>query len=55
VSTPVSWDELGKKDLRKQFTVKSVPRRLKHLDADPWADYAKTRQSITPAMIKALK
>ena len=55
VSTPVSWDELGKSDIRKRFTVKSVPRRLKHLDADPWADYAKTRQSITPAMIKALR
>jgi bifunctional non-homologous end joining protein LigD len=55
VSTPVSWDELGRKDLRKQFTVKSVPKRLKRLGADPWADYAKTRQSITPAMIKALK
>jgi bifunctional non-homologous end joining protein LigD len=55
VSTPVSWDELGKKDLRKQFTVKSVPKRLKRLGADPWADYAKTRQSITPAMIEALK
>jgi bifunctional non-homologous end joining protein LigD len=55
VCTPVSWDELGRKDLRKQFTVKSVPKRLKRLGADPWADYAKTRQSITPAMIKALK
>jgi bifunctional non-homologous end joining protein LigD len=55
VSTPVSWDELGKKDIRKQFTVKSVPKRLKRLGADPWADYPKTRQSITPAMIEALK
>jgi bifunctional non-homologous end joining protein LigD len=55
VSAPVSWDELGKKDIRTQFTVKSIPRRLKRLSADPWADYAKTKQSITPAMIKALK
>jgi bifunctional non-homologous end joining protein LigD len=55
VSTPVSWDELGKKDIRRQFTVKSVPKRLKRLGADPWADYAKTKQSITPAMLKALK
>jgi len=55
VSTPVSWDELGKKDIRKQFTVKSVPKRLKRLGADPWADYGKAKQSITPAMIKALR
>ena len=55
VSAPVSWDELGKKDIRTQFTVKSVPRRLKHLGADPWADYATTKQSITPAMIEALR
>ncbi len=55
VSTPVSWDELGKKDIRKRFTVKSVPRRLKRLGADPWADYARTRQAITPAMVKALR
>jgi len=54
VSTPVSWDELGKKDIRTQFTVKSVPRRLQRLGADPWADYAKTRQAITAAMLKAL-
>jgi bifunctional non-homologous end joining protein LigD len=55
VSTPVSWDELGRKDLRKRFTVQSVPARLQRLGADPWADYAKTRQAITPAMVEALR
>jgi bifunctional non-homologous end joining protein LigD len=55
VSTPVSWDELGKADIRLKFTVKSVPARLKSLRADPWADYARTKQSITPAMLKALR
>ena len=29
VSMPVSWDDLGKKDLRKRFTVKTVPKRTK--------------------------
>ena len=42
-------------DLREQFTVQSVPRRLKRLRHDPWADYERTRQAITPAMLKALK
>ena len=55
VSTPVSWDELGRKDLRKLFTVKSVPKRLKLLGADPWAGYAGARQSITSEMRKSLK
>jgi bifunctional non-homologous end joining protein LigD len=55
VSTPVSWDELGKTDIRGKFTVKTVPRRLKQLRADPWAEYWTTKQFITPAMVKALK
>jgi bifunctional non-homologous end joining protein LigD len=55
VSTPLAWDELGAKDLREKFTVKSVPARLKRLREDPWKDYATTRQSITPAMRKSLK
>jgi bifunctional non-homologous end joining protein LigD len=55
VSTPLSWDELGRKDIRDKFTVKTVPRRLKHLRADPWAEYWKIKQAITPAMIEALK
>ena len=55
VSTPLSWDELGKKDIRNKFTVKTVPRRLKRLKDDPWADYRATKQSITANMVKALK
>ena len=55
VSTPLAWDELGKKDLRDRFTVKTVPARLKRLKDDPWAGYADTKQSITAEMRKALK
>ncbi|HKX38461.1 MAG TPA: DNA ligase D [Burkholderiales bacterium] len=55
VSTPLAWDELGSKDMREKFTVKSVPARLKRLREDPWKDYATTRQSITAAMRRALK
>jgi bifunctional non-homologous end joining protein LigD len=56
VSTPVSWDELAvADDIRKHFTVLTVPPRLAKLKQDPWADYGKTRQSITEAMRKALK
>ncbi|HET7669716.1 MAG TPA: DNA ligase D [Burkholderiales bacterium] len=56
VSTPVSWDELTEdEDIRKLFTVVTVPERLAKLKKDPWADYDKTRQSVTEAMRKALK
>lgn len=55
VSTPLAWDELGKKDVRDRFTVKTVPARLKRLKDDPWAGYAETKQPITAEMRKALK
>ncbi|HEX6154619.1 MAG TPA: DNA ligase D, partial [Burkholderiales bacterium] len=54
VSTPLEWDELGRADLRDRFTVRTVPKRLAQLALDPWAEYASTRQSISPAMWKAL-
>ncbi len=56
VSTPLAWDEAGEKtDLRTRFSLKSVPARLKRLRADPWKDYADTRQKITRKMIAALQ
>ncbi len=55
VSTPLAWGELtDDEDLRAKFTVLSVPQRLAALKKDPWVDYAKTRQSITDAMWRAL-
>jgi bifunctional non-homologous end joining protein LigD len=55
VSTPLAWDELTEaEDLRQKFTVQTVPRRLAALKKDPWADYARTRQSITAAMWRSL-
>jgi len=52
VSVPLAWDELdAKSDLRARFNVRNVGERLKE---DPWADYWRVRQSITPKMMKAL-
>jgi DNA primase len=49
---PLAWDELdAKSDLRARFNVRNVGERLKE---DPWADYWRVRQSITPKMMKAL-
>jgi bifunctional non-homologous end joining protein LigD len=54
VSMPLGWDELDATDIRGAFTVKNAPQRLAR-EKDPWADYAKTRQSITTAMRRALE
>jgi bifunctional non-homologous end joining protein LigD len=54
VSTPLAWDELGSTDLRKKFSVKTLPARLARLGADPWQAYWRTRQSITAKMRRAL-
>ena len=55
VSTPLSWDELTEdEDVRKKFSVHTVPERVAKLKKDPWADYDRTRQSLTAAMWKAL-
>jgi len=54
VSTPLAWDELGVKDLRGRFTVKTVPRRLQSLGADPWREYWRKPQGVTAAMRRAL-
>ncbi len=54
VSAPISWDELSPGLHSEHFTTENLPARLARLKTDPWADLAKTRQSITAAMIKKL-
>jgi bifunctional non-homologous end joining protein LigD len=54
VSTPLAWEELGAADLRTKFSLKTLPRRLARLGADPWEAYPDTRQAITAKMKRAL-
>ena len=54
VSTPITWDELDASLHSDHFTIENVPDRLARLKHDPWADLAKTKQSITAAMVKRL-
>ncbi|WP_427307958.1 DNA ligase D [Cupriavidus sp. H39] len=50
VSIPVAWEELDTLTSAAQWTVANVEARLEALEAaDPWADYAGTRQAITRA------
>jgi bifunctional non-homologous end joining protein LigD len=54
VSTPIDWTELGR-DLRfDYFNIKNVPARLKRLKREPWAEFLKTRQSITRTMMETV-
>jgi bifunctional non-homologous end joining protein LigD len=55
VSTPIAWDELASGTRSDEFTIKTLPKRLAELRADPWQDFLSTKQSITAAMRKAVR
>ncbi|HEX8431822.1 MAG TPA: hypothetical protein VF625_11055, partial [Longimicrobium sp.] len=50
VSLPIAWDELSPRLKPASFTPAVVLRRLAKLGADPWAEIATVRQSITKGM-----
>ncbi|SER38899.1 ATP-dependent DNA ligase LigD phosphoesterase module /ATP-dependent DNA ligase LigD polymerase module [Faunimonas pinastri] len=54
VSAPVTWEELERVEGANIFNVANMPTRVKEV-GDPWPDYASTEQSITKAMMKAVK
>jgi bifunctional non-homologous end joining protein LigD len=55
VSVPLAWTELREGLNPSQFTVRSVPERLKRLRKDPWADYFRLQQRVSAAAMSALK
>jgi bifunctional non-homologous end joining protein LigD len=54
VSAPIAWEELKASLHSDHFTIENLPARLSKLKQDPWADMAKTNQSLTAAMLKHL-
>jgi bifunctional non-homologous end joining protein LigD len=50
VSTPIAWAELGRLKSADQYTLHTLPARLKRLRQaprrDPWADIGRTKQSL---------
>ena len=46
VATPVTWDEVGTELDPARFTIRTVPERLRGLNADPWADIDRIRQRL---------
>jgi bifunctional non-homologous end joining protein LigD len=54
VATPLFWEEVEKGVKPGEFTMLTVPRRLAGLKSDPWADMAKSRQSISAKVRKEI-
>ncbi|HUF79911.1 MAG TPA: ATP-dependent DNA ligase, partial [Burkholderiales bacterium] len=53
VAVPLAWKELGNQDVRlDHFHIGNVPARLKRLRAEPWAEFFRLRQPVTPGMMK---
>jgi bifunctional non-homologous end joining protein LigD len=50
VSVPLAWKELAGLKGASQWNIFSLHERLAKLRADPWKDYAKTRQTIGAAL-----
>ncbi|MEW6708145.1 MAG: DNA ligase D [Pseudomonadota bacterium] len=50
VSVPVSWDELVELRGGNHWTIRTLEQRLQDLKGhDPWADYERSRQTLTQA------
>jgi bifunctional non-homologous end joining protein LigD len=54
VSVPLAWDELEPRLRPERFTVKTVPRRLARLRADPWAGYVAAARRLDDALLAAV-
>jgi bifunctional non-homologous end joining protein LigD len=55
VSTPLYWEEVEKSIRPEGFTVATLPQRLAALEADPWAEIGKLRQSISAAVRRQVR
>jgi len=53
VSAPLTWDEVERGVRSDRFTIENLPARLDRR-ADPWADFAGTRQTVSRAALRLL-
>jgi len=54
VATPIAWEELPRLGRADRFNVRNLPKRLASLKADPWADLASSRQSLTQRLMAGM-
>jgi len=50
----VEWQELEAGARPGQFTVRSMPERMRALKNDPWKEFSAVKQSLTAPMKKKL-
>ena len=51
VSVPIAWEELVELRAANQWNIRNLARRLRDLEgSDPWAGYARTRQTLHEAL-----
>jgi bifunctional non-homologous end joining protein LigD len=50
VSVPLAWDELDHGLNPADFTIESVPKRLRSLSHDPWAGYKRSAKGLGAAL-----
>jgi bifunctional non-homologous end joining protein LigD len=54
VSVPLAWDELSARSRPERHTIRTVPRRLARLGADPWAGYDRARRPLGRNRLEAV-
>ncbi|HEX4353234.1 MAG TPA: non-homologous end-joining DNA ligase, partial [Polyangiales bacterium] len=54
VAAPLTWDELVEGVKPSDFTLHRMIDRISELDADPWKDYARLKQTLKPVALRSL-
>jgi bifunctional non-homologous end joining protein LigD len=55
VATPLDWRALARAKGGDDWTVRTLPARLKRLTRDPWKDYEAARRPLEPGLREALR
>lgn len=54
ISVPLTWDECSPEIRSDRFTLHNIEERLSQLTKDPWAEYVKVHQHLTPNAMRRL-
>ena len=54
VSMPIAWSELERDVRGDHFNIDNAARAIGERPADPWADYERSRQTLSASMRRAV-